>query len=589
MPSRRSRRWAFDQQGDVALAPQQGLQPVDEAQRRLLRALALGQTLADLLHQPAQSHAALVTQRCHAGLRDPGAHPLGQRGWQAFDQGLAVHGQRPRPAAAAACRAAGGLAVAQQGVELRGHQFADLAQAVEHLAGVGIAQQAQAARDPAEVGVVGRQQVRLLVVQVLDAVLHAAQELVGRGQLGGDLGLHQPALGQALQRAHRGARADLGEVAAAHHQHQLHDELDLADATARQLHVVGAFGAASGAPLCFLADLAVQLPQAFEDAVVQVAPVDEGRDQRAQRQGAAAGHRLARRHDAALQPGEALPLAALYLQVLFQHRQTDHRRARVAVGPQCQIDAEHEAVVGGVADQRIEALGDEGEVFVRAGRPLALGLSVVFVDVDEIDVGRDVELARAELAHADDPEVDGLALCVQRRAMALVGVGTGLCQRDLERGLGQRGHRCGDGLQRCLVLDVQHGQSFQHQLSRHTQRRRQGAALLLELAHEQGDAVEVGRSRRQQRQLRSVSAPDPLHETAVVGAGGECREGGGFGSHGPELACAAGVLDCSGIEAVGLAMQRKTAPLEFRSSFPSHCCPSILWPALTFQRQDSRA
>ena len=57
---------------------------------------------------------------------------------------------------------------------------------------------------------------------------------------------------------------------------QLHDELDLADAAARQLHVVGALGPAGGAALRLVADLAVQLAQALEDAVVEVAPVDEG-------------------------------------------------------------------------------------------------------------------------------------------------------------------------------------------------------------------------------------------------------------------------------------------------------------------------
>jgi hypothetical protein len=46
---------------------------------------------------------------------------------------------------------------------------------------------------------------------------------------------------------------------------------------------------------------------------------------------------------------------------------------------------------------------------VRAG-----GVAVFLVDVDEVDVGRDVELARAELAHADDPEVDALAGIVER-------------------------------------------------------------------------------------------------------------------------------------------------------------------------------
>jgi hypothetical protein len=55
------------------------------------------------------------------------------------------------------------------------------------------------------------------------------------------------------------------------------------------------------------------------------------------------------------------------------------------------------------------------------GRPV--GLAVVLVDVDQVDVGRHVELARAELAHADDPEVDALRRRRARHAVAFVGVG----------------------------------------------------------------------------------------------------------------------------------------------------------------------
>jgi hypothetical protein len=103
--------------------------------------------------------------------------------------------------------------------------------------------------------------VGLLVVQVLDAVLHLAQEDVGVGQGLGRLGLHQAAGGQLLQALERGAGADLRVLAAAHHLQQLDDELDLADAAARELDVVGPLGPAGGAALGLLADLAVQLAQ----------------------------------------------------------------------------------------------------------------------------------------------------------------------------------------------------------------------------------------------------------------------------------------------------------------------------------------
>ena len=98
----------------------------------------------------------------------------------------------------------------------------------------------------------------LLVVQVLNAVLHLAQEDVGAGHGVGRFLRHQPGLGQALQGLQRGAAAQLRELAAAHHLQQLHGEFNLADAAARELHVVGALGVACAALGGVVADLAVQ-------------------------------------------------------------------------------------------------------------------------------------------------------------------------------------------------------------------------------------------------------------------------------------------------------------------------------------------
>ena len=48
---------------------------------------------------------------------------------------------------------------------------------------------------------------------------------------------------------------------------------------------------------------------------------------------------------------------------------------------------EDDAVVGGLADQRIQPLGDEGEIFVERHRARTRRLAVVFVDIDQVDVG----------------------------------------------------------------------------------------------------------------------------------------------------------------------------------------------------------
>ncbi len=359
----------------------------------------------------------------------------------------------------------------------------------------------------------------LLVVEKLDPVLDTAQEDITRGQRLRGVRLHQAAVDQPLQAAQRAACADLGELPAADDQHQLDDEFDLADAAARQLDVVGAVGAACGAGLGLLADLVVQLAQALENAVVEVAAVDEGRDQRTQRQRASAFDRAARSDDAALEPGKPFPLAALHLQVLFQHRQADHRRPRVAVRPQGQVDAEDETVLGGVADQRIQPLDDVAEVFVERHRArtgaVARGQPVFFVDVDQVDVGRDVQLARAELAHADDPQLDTLALFVQWRAMPLVGFRFGLRQRQFERRLGQRRHAGGDVVERRAGFGVQHRQPLDDQVARDPQRGGQFAAAFAQLQHQLADLRRIRQAGRQPGQLLGVAAAYALNEAAV--------------------------------------------------------------------------
>jgi hypothetical protein len=115
--------------------------------------------------------------------------------------------------------------------------------------------------DPGQVAVVLGQDVRLLVVEVLDPVLDPAQQRVRGGEPLGAGALHQAAGGELVERLQRRAGADLGELAAAHDEQQLDDELDLADAAARQLDVVGALRPPGGAALRLVAHLGVELAQ----------------------------------------------------------------------------------------------------------------------------------------------------------------------------------------------------------------------------------------------------------------------------------------------------------------------------------------
>ena len=238
--------------------------------------------------------------------------------------GRVQHGQYFfQPAAGSGCGTGCSLGrllfvAAKQPVEFFRHPFPVKVQAGQQRGAIG---QPQCVRDPLQIGLIGGQHMGLLIVQVLDAVLHLAQKNIGLGQLERRVGRQQPRRGQALQRAERGAGAQLRKLSAPHHLQQLHDELELADAAARQLYVVGTLRVGGAALGGVFADLAVQDAQRIEHAVVQVAAKNKGRDQRAQCAGAGRADGRLRRDHPRLEPGQALPLAALALKIIFQRAQ----------------------------------------------------------------------------------------------------------------------------------------------------------------------------------------------------------------------------------------------------------------------------
>ena len=121
------------------------------------------------------------------------------------------------------------------------------------------------------VGRVCRQHVRLLVLDVLQAVFEATQEDVGLAQFVLGFGLDQPALGQQLE--HRKRRADLQRrvASAANELENLGDELDFADAAGAELDVVGHVLARH-----FAANLRVQVAHGVDGAEVEILAEDEG-------------------------------------------------------------------------------------------------------------------------------------------------------------------------------------------------------------------------------------------------------------------------------------------------------------------------
>ncbi len=151
-----------------------------------------------------------------------------------------------------------------------------------------------------------RQRLRLLVVVVLQPVLEAAQEGVGVAEGLHARWLHQPPLADGRERGARRCRAQARVAPAAHQLEELHRELDLADAAAADLDVVGL-----AAPDRRLEDARVQLAQLLEQAVVEVAAVHEGVDALAQ-------PRLGPGDHARLEPRVSLPRARMGDEIVLE-------------------------------------------------------------------------------------------------------------------------------------------------------------------------------------------------------------------------------------------------------------------------------
>ena len=309
-------------------------------------------------------------------------------------------------------------------------------------------------------------------------MLEPAQEAVGVNQPRAGVGRNDVELRHHRERVDRTPAAQPRLAAAAHDLESLGDELDLANAAAAQLDVVVVVAMPAGAARALLlrlgADHLVQPAQRRHRVEVQILAEHERPHGRLQRldlrgeSGLVGEHR--RRDHAPFQPGEALPLAALAHQVLLEHCAGHRQRPGVAVGPQPQVDAEHEAV-GRHVRQRGGQLASEPleELVVRqraraAERAARRSLAAVVVDVDEVEVGRHVELAAPALAHRDHQQVLRHAGGTHGHAMHLRQFGRQRRTQPPHRQFGQPGHRAGHFIERRQGRDIAHDQP-QHRLA----------------------------------------------------------------------------------------------------------------------------
>jgi hypothetical protein len=111
-------------------------------------------------------------------------------------------------------------------------------------------------------------------------------------------------------------------------------------------------------------------------------------------------------HGARLQQREPFPGRAARLVVALDRGQRRGDRARTALGPQPQVHAVHDAFGGGFGERGGDAPPQLHREIGLARRVCAAAYAAAVgrVDVDEVDVGAEVQLAATELAEAEHRE-----------------------------------------------------------------------------------------------------------------------------------------------------------------------------------------
>ncbi len=339
------------------------------------------------LRQPAEDHREELTHHTRAAGQTGGE--LAHRGPRALDVGEPERGQ-------AFLRRLGRQRTgAREGLEQRREEqpFVDAAHRELVLAVLGLeafqrgafraVAVAEHTREPHPRVRVGGDQVSLLLVVELEAVLDGAEELIGAIESVGVGALDVAAVGELVQRVEGGGRPHGGVVTTVHELQQLHGELDVADATATTLELAVADALALGALLGAL----LHGPDLADGVGVELLGPHPRRGD---------GHEPLTELEVAgdrscLHQRLELPVARPLVVVGGVTGKRSRERALTAFGSEVGVGAEDDAVLtrrrhGG----KHRARGALGEV------------GVALVHEQDVDVARVVELASTELPHADD-------------------------------------------------------------------------------------------------------------------------------------------------------------------------------------------
>ena len=204
----------------------------------------------------------------------------------------------------------------------------------------------------------------------------------------------QSALGEGGERSPRAAHAKVGLPSPPHDLQCLCDEFDFTNAAASELDVVRV-----GAGALLFANLPMNIAQAFIHVVIEILAVHERRDVTSQLVVPVAGQW------AGLEPCVPFPCPSLCDKVMLERDERRRQRSAFPVRTEPHVDAEDVAVGGDLIERANHAATKPIEKFTIGNRTGTARIAFFWIHEYEIDIGRDIELAAAQLPHADDDQL----------------------------------------------------------------------------------------------------------------------------------------------------------------------------------------
>ena len=402
-------------------------------------------------------------------------------------------------------------------------------------------------------GLVLGQVVGLLIGPGLQTILGAAQKDVSVPECV-DRWFRQPvAGGQIVQHRPDAAPAQFGLAPAVDQLEGLADEFDLADAARTELDV-----ALQALAFDLAGDQRLHPAQRLEGAVIQIAPVDE----RVQHLEQAFARGMVAGYHPGLDQGVALPLAAMGLVVIFQGAERGDQRAGIAERTQPHVDPVDEPLRGDFGQQLDQPLPEAAEEVLVVQAALTVGLSFGRIGEDQVDVGGEVQLAAAQLAHAQHHQPLGLSGRIARRAVAPAQRLERLLQRGIDQGFGQSAEFGQDLVQRRIQGQIAPGDAH-HGLAPEAAQRGHQCGFVAAFVQPGGESVPVIAERQRAVQFAVPVEFDQQRRFAAQCLGDELAAGQhpgqlfqSFGRFGQRCTVAFGRFPQGIPMVLGLAAQR---------------------------------